>query len=437
MTPPSPPAGPAPLDRRQFLVAATAALAAAATRGVAGAETPAGPRPAGPGNLFASVGPELVNYAVDVAAATLARRSSVTLPAGIQYAWPHPRQAILYVACSNQAGAFAGDVHLLGAFGCEPATGRLAALGAPRRLRYRPVNITVDPAGGFLLTAYPHPSGLTVHRLGADGALGPEVPPDGGRDWGSYAHQVRVTPSGRRAVLVTRGNDPTPAKPEDPGALKVFEFAAGRLGRELSVAPHGGLGFGPRHLDFHPTRPWAFVSQERENVLSVFDLEAPVPSPLPLFSTGTLGPAPIPGAGQAASAVHVHPRGHVVYVMNRATGTVDFGGEKVFAGGENTIAVFALDPATGEPRLVQSVETDGWSARTFSIDPSGRLLVAANQSGFLVRRGDRTARVPASLALFRIAADGTLTPVRREPVDVSQGPLFWNGFAPPGWSGLT
>jgi 6-phosphogluconolactonase len=44
-------------------------------------------------------------------------------------------------------------------------------------------------------------------------------------------------------------------KPEDPGALKLFSFREGQLTNLMSVAPNRGYGFGPRHLDFHPSLP--------------------------------------------------------------------------------------------------------------------------------------------------------------------------------------
>lgn len=40
--------------------------------------------------LYASIGPELRWYDVDVEAATLTKRGSVRLPTGVQYVWPHP-----------------------------------------------------------------------------------------------------------------------------------------------------------------------------------------------------------------------------------------------------------------------------------------------------------------------------------------------------------
>jgi len=60
---------------------------------------------------------------------------------------------------------------------------------------------------------------------------------------------------------------PLPAKPEDPGALKIFGFEDGQLTNRASIAPGGGYGFGPRHLDFHPAQPWVYVSLERQNKL--------------------------------------------------------------------------------------------------------------------------------------------------------------------------
>ena len=39
--------------------------------------------------LYASVGPELTHYDVDVEASTLTRRGTVGLPASVQYVWPH------------------------------------------------------------------------------------------------------------------------------------------------------------------------------------------------------------------------------------------------------------------------------------------------------------------------------------------------------------
>jgi hypothetical protein len=64
--------------------------------------------------LYESVGPTLTHYEVDVPGAALTRRSMVTLPAPVQYAWPHVSRQYLYVASSNSAlglGGVVGDQH--------------------------------------------------------------------------------------------------------------------------------------------------------------------------------------------------------------------------------------------------------------------------------------------------------------------------------------
>jgi 6-phosphogluconolactonase len=81
--------------------------------------------------------------------------------------------------------------------------------------------------------------------------------------------------------------------------------------------------------------------------------------------------------------------------------------------------------------LIQRIDTRGMSARTFSLDPSGRILVAANQVPFMVRDGSNVKTVPASLAVFRVRADGKLDFVRKYDVQTGGGKnLFWMGILP-------
>src|ERR1700687_1069518 len=51
--------------------------------------------------FYASVGPMLTLHDIDIEGATLTRRSTVTLPSNIQYAWPHPSRRYFYVASRN------------------------------------------------------------------------------------------------------------------------------------------------------------------------------------------------------------------------------------------------------------------------------------------------------------------------------------------------
>jgi 6-phosphogluconolactonase len=381
--------------------------------------------------VYASVGPELTQYDLDVENATLSKRGTVTLPANVHYAWPHASRQFLYVASSDSASGIGGPVghkHNVTAFRIDPSSGALMPHGDPISLPTRPIHMTSDIPSRNLLVAFSNPSGLRVYRVNPDGTPGAEVAPQKPIDPGIYGHQVRVSLDDRLAILVTRGHDAAGGKPEEPGALKVFHYDSGSLNNEVSVAPGGGFGFGPRHLDFHPTKPWVYVSLERQNRLDMFASDGDRLSGAPLFSKDTLAePGNIRGR-QAAGTVHVHPSGHFVYVANRASSTVGEGTERVFAGGENTLAVYAIDPATGEPSPIQHVDTRGIHCRTFHIDPSSQILVAAHIMGLPVKDGAAIREVPACLSVFRIGADGKLNFVRKYDVDVGNRQIFWMGM---------
>jgi 6-phosphogluconolactonase len=377
--------------------------------------------------FYASIGPELSLFEVDVAGAALEKRGTVTLPANVQYAWPHPSKRYLYVVSSDGGPGLAGTTHLASAFRIDPLSGALQLHGEPQSLPSRPIHTSVDRSGGYLLTAYNDPSNVTVHRINGDGSIGEAVSQPGQLDAGIYAHQIRTTPGNETAILVARGNNPAGGKPEDPGALKVFAFKRGLLTNLASIAPGTGLGFGPRHLDFHPTQPWVYVSIERQNKLYVYKLQSDgALGRDPLFVKDTLAEPVKPGQG--AGAIHVHPDGRLVYLTNRNQDEVEFQGEKVFNGGENNVAVFSLDAKTGEPSLIQTAEGHGIHLRTFGIDPSGRLLVAASIRPLALRDGNTIRTLSAGIMVYRIAGDGTLAFVRKYDVDTARGQQFWSGM---------
>ncbi len=375
--------------------------------------------------LYASVGAELTQYDVDAQGAALTRRGSVTLPESVQYAWPHPSGHYLYVAWSNGAGS---NHHGVTAFRID-AKGALSQVGEPVALPARPVHITVDIAGTHILVAFNDPSGLSVYAAGQDGRILSLVKQPAGLDFGIYAHQVRVDPSNEMVILVTRGNGPARGKAEDPGALTVFGYDNGVLANRASIAPNRGFGFQPRHLDFEPDGPWVFVSLERQSRLQVYKkLPGGTLDSAPLFDNDSLA-SPGERRGQAAGTIHVHPNGKFVYQANRAGGLVEFQGKRVFAGGENSIAVYSINHDTGEPTLIQHMDTRGFEPRTFALDPSARILVAANQDKRLAREGESVITVPASLSVFRVGGDGKLEYVRKYDVETSGGKnLFWMGI---------
>ena len=367
-------------------------------------------------SLYASVGAVLTQYDIDPDEATLTSKMSVTFPFNVQYAWPSPSNDVLYVAWSQRTADGPSGAQGVTAMRIDRNTGALTEIvGQPLLLRKRPVHLSTDIPGKFLLVAHNNPpAGVTIFHLEPDGSIGSEVPQPGVVDGGIYAHQVRVDPSNQMAILVTRGNVPAeaPSHVEEPGALKVFDYKNGVLSNEVSIAPNNGFGFKPRHVDFL-NRRFVFLAVERQNQLQVYERLNHGIAELPKFTKTTLADPVHHNEGlfpaQMVGPIHIDGNGHFVYVGNRNAGVGGFATD-----GENNVAVFSIDQQTGEPTLIQNADTHGFVPRTITLDKSGRILIASNQSAVRVRDANGVVTtVPTSLAVFRVSHDGTLEYVRK------------------------
>jgi 6-phosphogluconolactonase (cycloisomerase 2 family) len=378
--------------------------------------------------LYANFRSELFHYDVDVTKGELINQGSITLPATVQYGWPHASRRFLYVASSDYFSHPKSTRHYVTALRIDPQTGGLSKHGEPVQLPARPIHLTTDVPSEHVLVAFHFPSSVRVFRINHDSTIGKEIPQPGVTDGGIYAHQIRVTPDNRHAILVTRGNTATPTKPEDPGALKMFDYKRGILSNEASIAPDGGMGFGPRHLDFHPTRPWAYVSLERQNKMDMYRLEKGRLAADTAYRKETLAEPNKSTPRQLAGTIHVHPNGRFVYVANRNDATVDFNGIGVMAGGENNIAVYSIDQTTGEPTAIQHADTTRVHPRTFHIDPSGQLMVVQNTMPVHFRDGEDVRAVSSGMTVFRIGNEGKLTLERVFDMDVTKETGLWMGM---------
>ena len=172
--------------------------------------------------LYANVGADLTHYDVDVAGAVLTKRATVILPAGVQYAWPHVSRRYLYVATSSSASGYgpAGTEHHVTAFRIDPVSGALTKHGEAIPLPTRPIHMCTDIPSENILVAFNNPSALRVYRINPDFTPGEEVKQPGPIDAGIFAHQVRVTPDNRLAILVTRGSKALRPRPKTPARSK-------------------------------------------------------------------------------------------------------------------------------------------------------------------------------------------------------------------------
>src|SRR5467141_4004901 len=288
----------------------------------------------------------------------------------------HPNGRVLYAVNELEKGA-------LVAFAIESATGALTRLNEQPSEGGAPCYVSVDRSGRALLVANYAGGNVALLPIEPNGALAPAhvvqhtgKGPNAERQEAPHAHCIIPDLSNRFALAA------------DLGADRVFVYRLDLEGRSLRHIEEGDAvmrpGAGPRHLAFHPTLPLVFVANELDSTVATvrFNSERGALSP-----QGTCATVPAGWTGTNYPAdIHAASSGRTLYLSNR---------------GHNSIAVFSVAEATGALALEQVVSTEGDWPRNFSLDPSGRWLLVANQ------RSD-------SVVVFgRDPDNGRLTPTRQ------------------------
>lgn len=265
----------------------------------------------------------------------------------------------------NKAGdrlyAVHGDCEEISAFVVDRPTGRIEFLNRQSTQGKNPVHLALDPSERFVVVSNHITSTLAVLPIEANGALGAltqlvkiEGEPGPHRKEQPFAkpHFNPFDPSGQYVVVPDKGLDKTFVFRFENGQLTPASFPEA-LGREAS---------GPRHLAFHPGKPWAYIANELDSTVTAcsFDVATGQLVPFQIVS----GLADSYTGNSRNSEIEVHPSGKTLYVSNR---------------GEDTIAALAIDQATGRVRLIQSMPCAGKTPRFFALTPDGRFMQVLNE----------------------------------------------------------
>ena len=380
-------------------------------------------------NFYAAIGDQLIHFNANIDTAKLKQNASVRFGLNIQYVWRHPNLSIIYLALSNGGPGNKGTKHQLCACSLNTKDGTIEDIINSVTLPYRPLHLSIDSQKKHVLVAYNDPCFISVHQLATNGAISSRIKQDINLDEGMFGHQIMATPDGKEVIFVCRGFDALNGQPERPGALKFFDYEDGKLSFKNSIAPNHGIGFGARHLDFHQNKNWVYLAVERQSEIHFLRINGDATNKIIEQKVSTLAHDVQPGVRQAASAIHIHPNGNFVYVSNRAYLAKKCSPKQIIPKGEDNIAVFKINRETGTVNLIDSVDTNGSLPRTFSIDPSGRLLIAANSES--ARKRNKLGQVvdlPVSLSLFKIDGDGKLEQTENLAFPNDDQLLFWAGF---------
>jgi len=243
----------------------------------------------------------------------------------------------------------------------DKASGRINFLNKQPTNGNNSTHLTPDPTNRYIVIG--NGIGVAVFPINPDGSLAPytdmvraggDVGPHRNQvEAGPHPHYVGFDPSARFLLAPDRGTDRT--------HIYRLDLASGKLVPNNPAFAKSRPGAGPRHLAFHPAKPWAYVCDELQSTVTAYAWDSERGEAKPLQVITTL-PEDYVG-GNTTAEIQFAPSGRYLYVSNR---------------GHNSIVIYGVDQASGKLSPIGWEPTGGRTPRFFGLDPTGRLLYAAN-----------------------------------------------------------
>ena len=233
------------------------------------------------------------------------------------------------------------------AFAIESASGKLTALNQHASMGERPCQIALDKNAAHILVANCKSGSIAVLPIAADGRIG-----DATVTVNTPANCLALDPSSRFVYACDQAGDRILVSRYDApkGSLTVPEAAARMK-----------AGAGPLRMVFRPDGRFAYVANERNSTITVFEVD---PSTGVLTERQSVSTLPEYYDGpNTAGEVAVHPAGKYLYVSNR---------------GHNSVVLFTIDSDKGTLTYVEEQGTGGKNPAHFGIEPSAKHLAIAN-----------------------------------------------------------
>jgi 6-phosphogluconolactonase len=249
------------------------------------------------------------------------------------------------------------------AFSFDKTTGKLTFLDKQASGGDDPAYISVDHGRKWAIVANYGGGNYSALPIRANGSLAPATEtiqdqgtgPNKARQEKAHVHSAIFLPNEHLMAVCDLGTDKITLLHFDPNA------AAKPLTKDavVDVTP----GSGPRHTAFYPNRPFAYEIDELSGTVDAYRVTAAKFTPIQRISSHPAG-----YTGDIGSAdIHIAPGGRFLYASNR--------------GDANSLAIFSINPGSGQLTLRGFQPTLGKTPRNFLIDPTGHWLLVANQNG--------------------------------------------------------
>ena len=264
-----------------------------------------------------------------------------------------------YVYSVYEDGEDKGSV---AAYSFDVKTGKLQFLNKQSSGGDHPCYVAVDKTGKWVAVANYTGGSFSLLGVSPDGYLRAAERtiqqsgsgPDKARQEKPHVHSTIFSPDYNHLLVQDLGTD----------KIMIYDFNDKNGELKPAKAPFAAThpGGGPRHVDFHPSGDYVYLIEEMSGNVTAYKYNK---GKLQFLESVSAVKEGYKGAIGSAD-IHVSPDGRFLYASNR--------------GDENDIAIFAIDKSTGKLTLKGHQSVLGKTPRNFSIDPSGRFLLAANQS---------------------------------------------------------
>ena len=269
-----------------------------------------------------------------------------------------PGGSYLY-ACIETRTVNAGGVS---AFRFDREKGSLTFINKQSSGGDNPAYVSVHKSGRWVIAGNYSGGSLSAFPVSADGGIQPysQLVQHTGtsinkqRQEAPHVHSTVFSPKGDYLFVPDLGLDKVMIYKFDPSSQKPLQPASPAF-----AAPDPGSG--PRHFIFHSNKKWAYLIEEMAGNVVAYNYKKGK-----LIAMQQIATHADTAKGDFGSAdIHLSPDGKFLYASNR--------------GNENNITIFSVDRSSGKLSLKGFQSTMGVQPRNFTIDPSGKYLLAANQ----------------------------------------------------------
>lgn len=265
-----------------------------------------------------------------------------------------------YIYSVNELGKGNGSVS---AYAFNKITGDFKLINTVLSGGDHPCHISTDRQNRFVFVSNYSGGNLSAIAINKDGSLSNEKQTiqhigsgaNKARQEKAHVHSAVLSPDEKYLVVQDLGTDKisvyavdlnNPTKPLSENPVSVFDC---------------NPGDGPRHISFHPSKPFVYAVQELTGSVMVLSFKNGMLKKLQQVNMFEK----VSEKKSGAADIHLSPDGKFLYASNR----VDY----------NDLAIYKV-ASNGLLAWVGSQLTLGLAPRNFAIDPSGNYLLAANQN---------------------------------------------------------